>query len=159
MEKSRNLYVLADDEPGIMNRIAGIIARRAFNISGLTSGQGQSRHVQWIIIGVEASEDDLESLARPIRKLAGVRDVHELSAQGVARHMVLVQLSTPEVNEGSVAHIVSAYGARIVKSDDTSVVIEMTGTDPEVEEFLDAVEQLPLMHVAVSGVVALPERE
>ncbi|MDN5705398.1 MAG: acetolactate synthase small subunit, partial [Yaniella sp.] len=72
------LSVLVQDVPGVLTRVAGLFARRAFNIESLTVGQSEVEGLSRMTVVVEAEGDALEQVTKQLNKLVNVIKIVEL---------------------------------------------------------------------------------
>ena len=74
------LSVLVQDVPGVLTRVAGLFARRAFNIHSLAVGVTEIEGLSRITVVVDADPHLLEQVTKQLNKLVNVIKVIELSA-------------------------------------------------------------------------------
>ena len=72
------LSVLVQDVPGVLTRVAGLFARRAFNIESLTVGPSEVEGLSRMTVVVEAHADALEQVTKQLNKLVNVIKIVEL---------------------------------------------------------------------------------
>jgi acetolactate synthase-1/3 small subunit len=74
--RRRALELLVSNHPGVMVHVAGLFARRAFNLDGILCGPvGDGRTSRMLLL--VADEARLEQLVRQLRKLHDVTSVTE----------------------------------------------------------------------------------
>ena len=66
------LSVLVEDEAGVLTRIAGLFARRGFNIESLAVGSAEQGDVSRITMVVPGDEHTIEQLTKQLYKLVNV---------------------------------------------------------------------------------------
>ncbi len=82
------------DEPGVLNRVASLFRRRAFNIDSLTVGHSEKPHVSRMTIVVDTKRTPAALVAENLRKLVPVVDVEDLTHRPtVARDLALVRVA------------------------------------------------------------------
>ena len=74
------LEVLVENEPGVLARVAGLFARRAFNIDTLNVGPTEDAHISKMIIQVRVEGHSLEQIIAQLDKLISVISIKELTA-------------------------------------------------------------------------------
>src|SRR5690625_7240446 len=87
------LSVLVQDVPGVLTRVAGLFARRAFNIESLTVGPSEVEGLSRMTVVVEAEGDALEQVTKQLNKLVNVIKIVELiPEQSSQRDHILVKV-------------------------------------------------------------------
>ena len=75
---SHTLSVLVENKPGVLVRIAGLFARRNFNIDSLAVGPTEHEEISRITIVVNCEEHPLEQVTKQLNKLINVLKIVEL---------------------------------------------------------------------------------
>ena len=114
--------VYVEDKPGVLNRIASLFRRRAFNIESLTVGHTETAGVSRMTILVESDAAAARRLEANLYKLVNVLRVHDITAEpAVYRELAMVKVSTENTDTRShVMQIVDVFRARIVDVAPTS---------------------------------------
>ncbi|HHX74361.1 MAG TPA: acetolactate synthase small subunit, partial [Firmicutes bacterium] len=63
------LAVLVENKPGVLVRVAGLFARRGFNIESLAVGKTVDPAISRMTIELEADEKTLEQVVKQLNKL------------------------------------------------------------------------------------------
>ena len=85
------IVALVEDKPGVLNRVASLFRRRAFNIESLTVGHTESPGISRMTIVVNSDEVSVERLTALLYKLVNVLQVSDLSAMPtVSRDLALI---------------------------------------------------------------------
>ena len=74
------LVALVEDKPGVLNRVASLFRRRAFNIESLTVGHTEEPGVSRMTIVVDSDDLSVERLTAYLYKLVNVIQVEDLTA-------------------------------------------------------------------------------
>ena len=77
----QTISVLVEDEAGVLTRIAGLFARRGFNIESLAVGEAEQEGVSRITMVVPGDEKVVEQLIKQLYKLISVLKVQDISQQ------------------------------------------------------------------------------
>src|SRR6185436_14175809 len=90
------LSVLVENKPGVLVRIAGLFARRGYNIESLAVGPTEVPEYSRMTIVVSLDARPVEQVIRQVHKLVPVVEVRELQAEErVDRELVLIKVSAP----------------------------------------------------------------
>ncbi|MBR21660.1 MAG: acetolactate synthase small subunit [Leifsonia sp.] len=150
------LSLLVEDKPGLLTRVAGLFARRGFNISSLAVGTTEVEGLSRITVVVQVSGLPLEQITKQLNKLVNVLKIVELdSSQAVEREHMLVKVRVDNATRSQVLEAVNLFRARVVDVATDSLVIEVTGDTPKVEAFLRVLDPYGIKEIAQSGLLAI----
>ncbi|MDQ4138160.1 MAG: acetolactate synthase small subunit, partial [Actinomycetota bacterium] len=80
------LSLLVEDKPGLLTRVAGLFARRGFNINSLAVGPTEVDGLSRITVVVDVEDLPLEQVTKQLNKLVNVIKIVELDpGQSVQR--------------------------------------------------------------------------
>ena len=154
---SRMLSVLVDNQPGVLTRVCGLIARRGFNIESLAVSHTEDAVRSRITVVVDADEDVVEQVRKQLEKLINVYKVNDLTAtNSIDRELVLFKVKAPPEKRGEIIELASIFRAKIVDVAHTSMTIEMTGTDDKLNAMEDLLSAYGIKEVVRSGKIAIP---
>lgn len=138
----RTLIARVEDKPGVLNRVASLFRRRAFNIESLTVGHTEQSGVSRMTIVVDSSRTDTEKVAQNLYKLINVIRVEDVTEQPVVmRDLALIKVGTNGGRTRSeVMQIVEAFRARVVDVRRDSLMVEVTGTEEKVDSLVDVLQ-------------------
>jgi len=124
------ISVLVEDEAGVLTRIAGLFARRGFNIESLAVGPTEQVGVSRIVMVVPGDDDTIEQLTKQLHKLINVIKVTDITKiPCVERELMLVKVSTNSNNRGELLQVAQVFRARVVDIAEDSLTLEVVG-DP-----------------------------
>ncbi len=156
MEARHTLSVLVENKPGVLTRVAGMFARRGYNIHSLAVGPTEDPNVSrlTIVIGTEAVQ--LEQIIKQLNKLVNVLKIVELEPDGsVEREMQLVKVSADPSLRSQIIEIADVFRAKIVDVDHDSLTIEAAGNPSKLEALIDLLEPYGIREMVRSGTIAL----
>jgi acetolactate synthase I/III small subunit len=153
---SHVLSLLVEDKPGLLTRVAGLFARRGFNIESLAVGVTEVPGLSRITVVVDVEDQPLEQVTKQLNKLINVIKIVELeNAASVQREHMLVKVRADNATRSNVLEVVNLFRASVVDYAPDAVVIEITGDKGKVDAFLRAVEPFGIRELAQSGLVAI----
>ena len=153
---THTLSVLVEDKPGVLARIAGLFARRGFNIDSLAVGETEHPEVSRMTIVVNAEDSPLEQVTKQLNKLVEVIKVVELDDAGsVNRELLLVKVRADAATRGAVLDAVQLFRAKVVDVAPDAVTVEITGNADKLAGFLKVVEPFGIRELVQSGMVAI----
>jgi acetolactate synthase-1/3 small subunit len=150
------LSLLVEDTPGLLTRVAGLFARRGFNIESLAVGVTEVPGVSRITVVVDVEELPLEQVTKQLNKLVNVIKIVELDpVSSVQRQHMLVKVRTDNTTRSNVIEVVNLFRAAVVDYASDALVIEVTGDQGKVEALLRALEPFGVKEIAQSGLLAI----
>jgi len=150
------LSLLVEDRPGLLTRVAGLFARRGFNIESLAVGVTEVEGLSRITVVVGVEDAPLEQVTKQINKLVNVIKVVELDAeQAVQRDHMLIKVKTEPVTRSQVLEAVTLFRARVIDVVSDAVIIEVTGDSAKCAAFIKVLEPFGIKELVQSGVLAM----
>lgn len=150
------LSLLVEDKPGLLTRVAGLFARRGFNIESLAVGQTEVDGLSRITAVVDVDELPLEQVTKQLNKLINVIKIVELDpASSVQRDHVLVKVRTDAATRSQVIEVVNLFRAHVVDYAPDALVVEVTGDRGKVDAILRALEPFGIKEIVQSGLIAV----
>lgn len=150
------LVVLVEDKPGVLNRVASLFRRRAFNIESLTVGHTDIPGISRMTIVMEGDQVAAERVTSYLYKLVNVIQVADLTNQAVVtRDLAMIKVSAFTENRGNIMQMVDVFRARIVDVTNTSLIIEITGDEDKINGFIDVMRPLGIIEMVRTGTVAM----
>ncbi len=150
------LSVLVENKPGVLARIAGLFARRGFNIDSLAVGTTEHPDISRMTVVVDVEEMPLEQVTKQLNKLIEVLKVVELeSHSSVQRQILLVKVRADSVTRGQVLEMVQMFRAKVVDVSTDALTIEATGSTDKLHALLEVLEPFGVKELVQSGLVAI----
>jgi acetolactate synthase-1/3 small subunit len=150
------LSITVENKPGVLTRIAGLFARRGFNIDTLAVGPTEDERVSRMTLTLDGAVHPIDQVTKQLHKLINVLKIRDLEPEEtLARELALFKVSVDGPTRTEVMQICEIFRAKIVDVSRRSVVVEVTGTF----EKIDAIEQLlrpfGLIEMARTGEIAI----
>jgi len=150
------IVVLVEDKPGVLNRVASLFRRRAYNIESLTVGHTETPGVSRMTITVDGDEVSTARLTAYLYKLVNVIQVFDLSAvPSVSRDLAMIKVNAGVESRTHIMQIVDVFRARIVDVTNASFIIEITGDEEKIEGFIDVLRPWGIIEMVRTGIVAM----
>lgn len=150
------LSVLVEDKPGVLTRVAGLFARRAFNIDSLAVGPTELEGVSRITVVVDAEGELLEQVTKQLNKLINVIKIVELTTESsVQRDHIMVKVRADAATRLQVNQAADLFRATVVDVSTESLVIEATGAPEKLRALLDILEPFGVREIVRAGTLAL----
>lgn len=150
------LSLLVEDKPGLLTRVAGLFARRGFNIDSLAVGPTEVPGLSRITVVVDEDDVQIEQVTKQLNKLINVIKIVELEeSQSVQREHMLIKVRVDHQTRSHVLEAVNLFRARVVDVVTDALVIEVTGDTGKIQAFLRVLEQYGIKEIAQSGLIAV----
>jgi acetolactate synthase I/III small subunit len=155
------LSVLVENKAGVLARIAGLFARRGFNIYSLAvaPAEGNARFSRVTIV-VDAQSAPLEQIVAQLNKLVNVVEITDLAPKdAVERELLLATLPVDSATRADVLEVAANTGASIVDVNAASMTVMLAGTPGACDQLEKALEVFNNVALQRTGRVALPRLE
>lgn len=149
------LSLLVEDKPGLLTRVAGLFARRGFNIESLAVGTSELEGLSRITVVVSVEGAPLEQVTKQLNKLINVIKVVELEPDSVQRDHMLIKVKTDATTRSQVLEAVTLFRARVIDVVSDAVIIEVTGDTSKCAAFVKILEPFGIKEMVQSGVLAM----
>jgi acetolactate synthase-1/3 small subunit len=144
--------VYVDNKPGVLNRVASLFRRRAFNIESLTVGHTEAPGLSRMTIVVDTDERGARLVEANLYKLISVRRVDNITrVPSIARDLAMIKVAATGDARTQVMQLVDVYRARIVDVSPDSLVIETTGTEDKIDSLVEVLRPYGLIEMVRTG--------
>ncbi|KAM1173098.1 hypothetical protein FF1_025879 [Malus domestica] len=152
--RRHTISVFVGDESGMINRIAGVFARRGYNIESLAVGLNKDKALFTIV--VSGTETVLRLVIEQLNKLVNVMKVEDLSIEPqVERELMLIKVNADPSYHAEIKWLVSIFRAKIVDISEHSVTIEVTGDPGKMVALQRNLSKFGIREIARTGKIAL----
>ncbi|KAG2238806.1 hypothetical protein Bca52824_091977 [Brassica carinata] len=152
--RRHTISVFVGDESGIINRIAGVFARRGYNIESLAVGLNEDKAMFTIV--VLGTDKVLQQVVEQLNKLVNVIKVEDLSKEPhVERELMLIKLNADPTTRSEIMWLVDIFRAKVVDTSDHTLTIEVTGDPGKMVALTANLEKFGIKEVARTGKIAL----
>lgn len=150
------LSVLVKNSSGVLTRVAGLFARRGFNIDSLTVGRTEKVEMSRMTISLMGDEDTLDQVIKQLNKLEDVKRVVELyPEQSVYRELVLIKVQAIAENRAAINEVVKIFRSKIIDVSVNTVTIELTGDESKINALVKLMEEYGIQELVRTGLAAL----
>lgn len=150
------LVALVEDKPGVLNRVASLFRRRAFNIESLTVGHTEQPGISRMTIVIDSNQTNAQRVTANLYKLVNViqiRDLAELPT--VSRDLALIKVAASPERRSEIMQLVEVYRARIVDVGNDSLIIEITGDEEKIDSLVEVLRPFGILEMVRTGTVAM----
>lgn len=150
------LSVLVEDEAGVLSRIAGLFARRGFNIDSLAVGPTEQIGISRITMVVPGDNRTIEQLTKQLYKLVNILKVHDITKiPCVERELMLLKINADKEYRSDILEVVKIFRAHIVDISRTFLIIEVTGDPGKIVAIEQILSHYGIVEISRTGKVSL----
>lgn len=149
------LSVLVENNPGVLSRVAGLFARRGYNIESLAVGTTEDPDRSRMTIIVDGDSAVIEQVCKQLNKMIDTLKVTRLPEQTVCRELALIKVSCTTAQRTEILGIVDIFRANVLDVTPSQLTVEVTGDEAKVDALCELLRPYGLLELARTGVVAL----
>ncbi len=150
------ISVLVEDEAGVLTRIAGLFARRGFNIESLAVGPAEHLGISRITMVVPGDDRVIEQLTKQLYKLINVLKVQDITdTPCVERELMLVKVNATSSHRAEVIELAQIFRARVVDVAEDSLTLEVVGDPGKIVAIVQVLNKFGIQEIARTGKIAL----
>ena len=152
----RTFIVYVEDKPGVLNRVASLFRRRAYNIESLTVGHTDQPGVSRMTIVTNVDEYTARRMEANLYKLVNVLRVQEvIDTPSVMRDLALIKVRADAENRTHVFQICDIFRARVVDVTPDALIVEITGTEDKIDGLVEVLRPYDIIEMVRTGRVAM----
>jgi acetolactate synthase-1/3 small subunit len=155
---AHTISVLVTNEPGILARVVGLFSGRGYNIESLTVAETDAKKgLSRITIVTKGTPMIIEQIKAQLDRLVPVYRVRDLTVEGphIERELALVKVNGTGEKRVEALRLADVFRAKVIDAKTDSFVFEVTGNSDKVQTFIGLMENLGLVDVGRSGIVAM----
>ncbi len=150
------LSVLVEDEAGVLTRIAGLFARRGYNIESLAVGPTEKEGISRITMVVPGDDRTIEQLAKQLYKLINVLKVQDVTEiPSVERELMLIKVNATASGRAEVIELAQVFRARVVDISEDTLTLEVVGDPGKMVAIIKMLHKFGIREMARTGKIIL----
>ena len=150
------LSLLVENNPGVLNRVAGLFSRRGYNIESISVGQTNIKGMSRMTVVSTGDEQILTQIEKQLGKLVEVVEIEKLEPDdSVYRELVLIKVDANADQRTNINSIVDIFRAHIIDVSPTSLIIEVTGNTRKVNQLLTMLNGFNVTEIARTGLFGM----
>ena len=154
------LVVTVENKFGVLARVAGLFARRGFNIESLAVAPTDDEDLSRITVVVDIESAPLEQVVKQLDKLINVVEIRELHPEhSVERELVIATVAAePDRRDELVEHLDRA-GGKVLSVGTDAMMLSLVGPPARVDDFESLLRGYGIIEFQRTGRVALASLE
>ncbi len=150
------LSVLVENKPGVLVRVAGLFARRGFNIDSLVVAETENPAVSRMTITIHEQDQPVEQVTKQLHKLVNVIKITDLQpGESIERELLLIKVKADAGSRSEIMQIVEIFRAKIVDVGNEVLIIELTGTREKVSALMELLAPFGVVELMRTGRLAM----
>ncbi len=152
------LSVLVQNRPGVLARVAGLFARRGYNIFSLAVAPAEEEGRSRITIVVDVESAPLEQVVKQLFKLIDVIKISELDPRwSVERELLLATVRVDAELRSQVLELVNVFEGKILAVGSGALTLSLEGRPDKLDDFEALLDGYGIVELQRTGRVALPK--
>jgi acetolactate synthase-1/3 small subunit len=150
------LSILVENKPGVLTRVAGLFARRGFNIESLAVGLSEDPKLSRITIVIDGDAHPVDQVTKQLHKLINVLKIRDLEPDNaVSAELLLVRVAGDGDKRTDALQIAEIFKAKIVDADRRALTLRVVGTNDKLDALLELLQPLGILEVVRTGTIAM----
>lgn len=152
------LSVLVQNRPGVLARVAGLFARRGYNIFSLAVAPTEDDAFSRITVVVDVESTPLEQIVKQLFKLIEVVKISELDPRrSVERELLLATVRVTCDDRGQVVELANIFEGKILAVGVDAITVSLDGNPDKLDDFEELLRGYGIVELQRTGRVALPK--
>ncbi|MCR4922942.1 MAG: acetolactate synthase small subunit [Lachnospiraceae bacterium] len=148
--------VLVENRSGVLAKVAGLFARRCFNIDSLAVGETFDKEVSCITIVSSGEKSTLEQVEKQLNKKIDIIKIKTFSEEdSLSRELILVKVKYNKNNRRELMEICELLDASIVDMSKNQMTIQLCDTPEKTDLLMQMLASISVVEVARTGTLAL----
>lgn len=150
------ISILVNNQPGVLQRVAGLFGRRGFNIESITVGASEEPGLSRMVVVTVGDERTLEQISKQLYKLVDVIKVVDLSANPmVARELALIQVNAEPGQRPEILGVVETFRASIVDIGPNTLIVQAVGDSDKIDAIVELLKPYGIRELTRTGATAM----
>jgi len=154
--RKHTLSILVENKPGVLTRIAGLFARRGFNINTLSVGPTDDERYSRITLTLDGALHPIDQVTKQLHKLVNVLKIRDLEpAETVSRELAMFKVAADGAQRAEVMQVCDIFRGKVVDVTKRSIIVEVTGTTDKIDAFERMVRPFGLVEMMRTGEIGI----
>jgi len=155
----RVLSMLVENKPGALARVVGLFHQRGYNIESLNVAPVDDGSYSRLTVATRGTESAVEQIMKQINKLIDIIKVADLT-EGDHHELELALIKLNKLkNISNLKKIIKEFNGKIIKTDNATCVISVTGTSIDINNLLKSLKRYKIIEIVRSGSIGLHESQ
>ncbi|MGN0267741.1 MAG: acetolactate synthase small subunit [Lachnospiraceae bacterium] len=148
--------ILVENRAGVLNKVAGLFSRRAYNIESLAVGETDDPEISCMTIVSSGSENIIEQIEKQLNKKIDIIKVKTFGEEkSITRELMLVKVKYNKDNRKDVIEIAQIMKADIVDTSKNLMILQICDTPERTKMLITMLQSISIVECARTGALAL----
>ena len=150
--------IIVSNHFGVLNRVAGLYAKRGYNIDSLAVGETENPAYSRMTIVSTGDEYMKNQVLKQLNKLQDVKMVALLDKNNsVSIEHMLIKLKLGDEGKAAISDIINDYGGNVMDFGADFITAEISGSSEKIERFVDAAKDIGILEICRSGLISMSQ--
>ncbi len=158
MEETKRVYLsaLVYNRTGVLLRVAGLFARRGYNVVSLTVSETESPEFSRMTIVSDVEPYKVTMVEQQLSRLEEVIKVVRLETGNLIQsELLLIKVHALNKDRTKVLKTINGFGAKVKDIGHTTITAELTGLPNLIDQFIGKMDKHGIIELSRSGLTAL----
>ena len=148
--------VLVENRSGVLSKVAGLFARRSFNIDSLAVGETDSPNTSVMTIVSTGDNRTLEQIEKQLNKKLDVVKVKSYTEeQCVCRELMLLKVKYNKTTRREIMEICDMMNVQIIDMSKSQLMIQICDVPERTKLLIQMLASISIVEIARTGCLAL----
>ncbi len=156
METHHTISVLVKNRPRVLARVAGLFARRGFNIDSLAVSTTHDEAISRMTIATHADDATLTQICKQVSKLHDVVETIDHTNHAVIeRELCLCKVKSDRTQRAELIQLCDIFRGDVVDIGNGSLTIQLIGDKSKVDAFVSLMADYEIQELVRSGKIVV----
>jgi acetolactate synthase-1/3 small subunit len=157
MTKTHIIGMLAEDQPRVLTKITGVMARQGLTIETMTVGKTTLPGISRIVLTISGHDSLVKHTEKQVNKLLDVMNVSGfIPEESIVKELCLINIGLKSEQEKTdLMHHIKENKIKVADITPHSIILEITGSPREIDALLTIFHEFDIQDVSRSGVTAI----
>ena len=156
-DRFHTIVTIVENKPGVLARVAGLFARRGYNIESLAVAPTNEERFSRITFTVDVESAPLEQVVKQLNKLINVVEIRELPpSECVSRELMLVTVKADSRDRRELMELIDDWRAYVLAENAKKIMLSFSARTARLDEFEECLKPFGIVEMQRTGRVALP---
>lgn len=147
-----------ENKAGVLVRIAGLFARRGFNIYSLAVAPTDDVRFSRVVVVVDVEQSPLQQILDQLDKLINVVEISELHpANALQAELLLATVKADAEAQLELARLTELAGGQLVEQATSGATVMLAGQPGALDAFAEELRAFGILELQRTGLIALPK--
>jgi acetolactate synthase I/III small subunit len=146
--------ITVENKARVLVRVAGLFARRGFNIVSLAVAPTDDERYSRISIVVDGDSAPLDQIRAQLDKLVNVVEINEIEP-GTAHEAELALVSVKKDAAGALAGVLESFDALVIEERDNALLAEVVAHPEQLDALTEALVPFGIIELQRTGRIAI----